>query len=174
MDNQFIRQQTISKLEEFKLYYKRYIENVEKETANMALFLSEESKEEMKSVVKDLQHFDEKADEIIDDIQLVSVRLSVLYQEYLNILKTKKAELRAHLTIEHEGITIVRVPLTYSTFASSAGYDVATSTLDIEYSSGHVYRYKNVPKEFYEKMSNIKSMKGLRIELDKYEYIKIK
>jgi hypothetical protein len=64
-----------------------------------------------------------------------------------------------------------RVPLT-SRAVASAGYDGATRTLEIEFTSGRVYRYRDVPASVYEWLLRVPS-KGVYVSrsiTDRYEF----
>jgi len=63
-----------------------------------------------------------------------------------------------------------------SSVVFAMNYNASTSTLTIEYVSGSVYEYKNVPEYVYEEMKKAKSKgKFLNQKIkDKYLYEKIK
>jgi len=64
-----------------------------------------------------------------------------------------------------------RVPLR-SRAVASAGYDAATRTLEIEFTSGRVYRYRDVPASVYEWLLRVPS-KGTYVSrsiVDTYEF----
>ena len=45
-----------------------------------------------------------------------------------------------------------------SSAAASIGYDSATGTLEVEYKSGGVYRYYNVPESIYQQLMSAESI----------------
>jgi len=174
MENKFICQQAIAKLEEFKLYYKMYIENVKKESEIMQPLLSVELKQEIKDGILDIDEMDATADELISEIEIASSRITAVFNEYWNKLKKRQEDYIDQMTFEFDGVKIYRTPLKFSTFAISVGYDVTTNTLDIEYPTGHIYRYKNIPQDFYNSITINNIEKGLKTELESYENIKLK
>ena len=58
---------------------------------------------------------------------------------------------------------------------AAAGYDAATRTLEIQFSTGHSYRYSDVPKEVYEAMWKAESIgKFVHSNIaSKYKYAKV-
>lgn len=50
-----------------------------------------------------------------------------------------------------------RVPVTSSNIAS-VGYDANTNTLEIEFNSGHIYQYFDVPNSIYDDLVSASSV----------------
>lgn len=69
---------------------------------------------------------------------------------------------------------VERVPLT-SRAVASAGYDADTQTLEIEFTSGRVYRYSKVPAGVYDWLLRVPN-KGLYVArsiTERYDYVDI-
>lgn len=62
-----------------------------------------------------------------------------------------------------------------STSIVAAGYDAGTRVLEIEYSTGNVYQYVDVPAEVYEWFLRARSKGGFvnRLIKDRYAYLEI-
>jgi len=64
----------------------------------------------------------------------------------------------------------------HSTNIRSIGFNANTSTLEIEFKSGSIYQYLNVPESEFEKLINAAS-KGRYLNQnikDRYQYIQIR
>jgi hypothetical protein len=174
MDRSFIRQQMQAKLEEFCFYTEKYIEELKKERNVMAPVLNESELEEYDEISQQIINFKYNNSEIIDELDIITVRLKLLYEEYVKKHNSKVSELRDKLTITHEGIEIIRRPLQYSTFAISLGYNEENQLMDVEFKGGKVYRYKKVPVDFYNKAIVKNSLRDLKNELNNFEFIQVK
>lgn len=150
-----------------------YIDNAKKEYENMMPLLTPELKHEMNDAFADIADMDETITDMITDFEISCTRFVAVFKEYLPVLQKKLQTDKDQLTKLHEGLSITRQVLTYSSFAISAGYDAANSTMDIDFGSGVIYRYLRVPKEFFDKIMTIKSLKGVRAELNSFEFKKL-
>ena len=68
-----------------------------------------------------------------------------------------------------------RIPVA-SSMIRSAGYDARTHSLELEFTSGHVYRYEDVPEPEYRDLMAAES-KGQYVQdniIDLYPYRKVK
>ena len=173
MDPSFVRQQMQAKVEEFRLYLAKYLENAEREKQNMSAFLRKEEMKEFENLIANLQKFDRDAISIYDEIDLIAIRFGVLYEIYNQRLEETTAAKQKALIAEYEGITIRREPMKHSSFVKSAGYHPEHKLLDIEFDGGKVYRYRDVPIEFYEKMRSKNSLKDLNKELKAFAFERI-
>ena len=52
-----------------------------------------------------------------------------------------------------------RIPVSSSNI-SSVGYDASAMTLEVEFSSGHIYQYFDVPESVYQELSRANSVGG--------------
>jgi hypothetical protein len=71
-------------------------------------------------------------------------------------------------------LRVDRVPLT-SRAVVSAGYDAETETLEIEFTSGRLYRYSRVPQGVYDWLLRVPN-KGLYVArsiTDHYDYVDV-
>lgn len=173
MDPSFVRQQMQAKIEEFRLYLAKYLENADREKHTMSPFLKKEEMKEFDNLLANLKKFDRDAIHIYDEIDLIAIRFGVLYEIYNERLNERTTSRNTVLMSDHEGITIRREPLKYSSFVKSAGYHPEHRLLDIEFDGGKVYRYRNVPVEFYEKMQTRYSLKDLNNWLKAFEFERI-
>jgi hypothetical protein len=112
--------------------------------------------------------------EIEQDFGITVVQLSVLHSDLIKTLKTKVEESIKNRTTTFENVTIVRQSLKYSQLADSIGYDKELKIMDIGYSSGSIYRYYNVPEEYFESLKTRNSLKGFKTEIATYEVKRIK
>ena len=173
MDPSFVRQQMQAKVEEFRLYLAKYMENAEREGQNMKAFLNREEMKEFDNLMANLQKFDRDAITIYDEVDLIAIRFGVLYEIYNRRLNEMTAARKKELTAEHGGITIRREPLKYSSFVVSAGYHSEHRLLDIEFEGGKVYRYQNVPEEFFHDIKSRSSLKDLNKMLKSFQFERI-
>ena len=166
--------QMLAKLEEFCFYTDKYILELNKERKLIDSELTETELEEFDELSQQIIDFKRSNSEIINELDIIAVRLTVLHNEYVSRHNSKIDDLRSRLTNTFEEITIMMRPLPYSTFATAAGYLEEHQLMDLEFSSGKVYRYSKVPKELFEKIITKGSMKGLRQELNNFEFVIIK
>lgn len=174
MDRSFIRMQMLAKLEEFCFYSEKYLKELNKERKVIGVELTEEELKEFDDMTQQIFNFKHSSSEIIDEIDVIAIRLKSLYEEYVKRHNSKVIEYKNKYSFEYEGVTIKRKPLQYSTFAISLGYDADTQLMDIEFKGGKIYRYKNVPEEFYLKASVKNSLRDLKQELSNFEFVTIK
>jgi hypothetical protein len=174
MERSFIRMQMLAKLEEFCFYTEKYIQELNKERKLMSAELNESELQEFDELSQQIIDFKHSNSEIINELDIIAVRLTVLHNEYVTKHNSKIIDLKARLTNTYDEITIIMRPLPYSTFAAAAGYSEEHQLMDLEFSSGKVYRYSKVPKELFEKIITKGSMKGLRQELNNFEFVIIK
>jgi len=173
MDPSFVRQQMQAKIEEFRLYLAKYLDNADREKQNMIPFLKKEELKEFDNLLANLKKFDRDAISIYDEIDLIAIRFGVLYEIYNQRLEETTGAKKKALVAEHDGIAIRREPIKHSSFVKSAGYHPEHRLLDIEFDGGKVYRYRNVPVEFYEKMQTRYSLKDLNNWLKAFEFERI-
>lgn len=174
MDHSFIRNQIELKLSELQSLINLYADGVENDLSVFKSILSEKEKAENSKLIDDLKSYSENASEMQVEFLLTVSQLTVLYGEYYKVYKSKIEEQKKNLTATFEGITIEREFLHHSDLASSAGYNKENLIMDIEFNSGKIYRYYNVPFDFYEKIISRSGFKGARKELNEYEFKQIK
>ena len=174
MDRTFIRMQMLAKLEEFCFYTDKYIQEINKERKLIGSEFTETELKEFDELTQQIINFKHSNSETINELDLIAVRLTIFNKEYVSRHNSKINELNTKLTNTFEGLTIIMMPLPYSTFATAAGYLGEQELMDLEFSSGKVYRYSKVPKELFEKIITKGSMKGLRQELNNFEFVIIK
>jgi hypothetical protein len=163
--------QMLAKLEEFCFYTDKYIQELNKERKVIGRELSESELKEFDELSQQIITYKHSNSEIINELDIVAVRLTVLHNEYVTKHNSKINDLKAKLTNTHNEITITMRLLPYSTFAIAAGYLEEHQLMDLEFSSGKVYRYSKVPKELFEKIITKGSMRGLRQELNNFEFV---
>jgi hypothetical protein len=173
MEPSFIRQQIEAKLAEASFFLSLYIENCEREQKFMINYLSEEDQKTFTEVLRDLKEMASSTSELATEVDLAAARLKVLFEEYLSLRMKRQKEIQARLSSTHDGITITRNPLKWSSYGHSVGYNEEHALLDIEYQGGKVYRYKNAPKELFEKISLLSSLRDLKKSIDGLEFVKI-
>ena len=174
MERSFIRMQMLAKLEEFCFYTDKYIQELNKERKLMSAELNESELKEFDELSQQIIDFKHSNSEVISELDIIAVRLTLLHNEYVSRHSSKIIDLKVKLTNTYNEITITMRPLPYSTFATAAGYLEEHQIMDLEFSSGKVYRYSKVPKELFEKIITKGSMKGLRQELNNFEFVIIK
>lgn len=173
MDLSFIRQQMQLKLEEFKALNSLYLEGAQKERRVMIKYLTEDEVQKFDEILGDLKAFSSTTDEIILDIEIAIGFLVMLFQDFRKRHHAELVKESERLTFSYDGVTITREPLVFSSFALSAGYNEDLKIMDIEFASGKVYRYMNVPLDFYETIKLRRSMRGNSKELNQFEFIKL-
>lgn len=173
MEAPFIRQQIEAKLTELSLFLKLYIESCEKEKKTMQPFLSPEDVATFQEVLADLNEMQEATSEMALEVDLAAHRLKALFEVYHVASREKAKALLAQRSSTHEGITILRTPLKWSTYGQSVGYDEDHALLDIEYQGGKVYRYQNVPKALFDKIMTLSSLRDLKKTIDGLEFVKL-
>lgn len=174
MEAAFIRNQMLSKLEEFLIYQGKYHENLLKYGDDRKALLSDKENKSLHTIAKDIRALGQTATEMISEIELNAVMLTTLHEEFNEKLKLKITEINTALTIDYEGVSITRKQLRHSNFVASAGYDEKAEMMDIEFNTGKVYRYKNVPIDFFASIEMRSSLKGLRADLNVYDYEQLK
>lgn len=173
MDLSFIRQQMQLKLEEFKALNSLYVEGAQKERRIMIKYLSEDEVKQFDEILEDLKGFSSTTDEISNDFEIAVAFLVILFQDFSKRHHEELTKERERLTFSYDGVTITREPLAFSSFALSAGYNEDLKIMDIEFGSGKIYRYLNVPLEFYDTIKLRRSMRGTSKELNQFEFIKL-
>ncbi|MBZ0243887.1 MAG: KTSC domain-containing protein [Bacteroidales bacterium] len=156
------------------MYQDKYHENLLKYGDDRKALMSEKEKKSLHTIAKDIRALGQAATEMMSEIELNTVLLTKLHEDFTEKLKQKIADSNAALTITHEGISITRQQLRHSNFVASAGYNEKAEMMDIEFNTGKVYRYKNVPSEFFASVETRSSLKGLRADLNAFEYEQIK
>lgn len=162
-----------ARLLEFIMYYDTYLEFVEKQKDLIDDNLSGIDRDEFRKFLSEWDHLDDTAHEMINEIELRYLRLKDFWEQAEIIFKEKQKELHSKLTHSHNGISISRQPLPYSSYAASAGYDKDNQCLDIEYKTGKLYRYMNVPKEVFEKILILKSLRDMKAIIEQFEFERI-
>lgn len=163
-----------AKLEEFCFYTEKFIQELNKERKLVSSVLSEPEQKEYDEMFQQIINFKSTNSEIISELDIITIRLKLLYEEYVKKHNSKVSELRDKLTINHDGIEIIRRPLQYSTFAISLGYNEENQLMDIEFKGGKVYRYRKVPIDFYSKAIVKNSLRDLKNELNNFEFIRLR
>jgi hypothetical protein len=64
------------------------------------------------------------------------------------------------MTAKHHPAPVIHLTAVKSSTISHHGYDAATKTLAIKFSSGLEYRYHNVPQDVADKLGKAKSVGG--------------
>ena len=173
MDLAFIRNQLELKLTEFETLIELYVDGLEKEFKSFDGIMEEEEKKEISDLINELKSYGDSATEMQSDFAIVVGQLTVSRMELIK-LRDKIIELETiDRTTTFENITITREPLLYSQLADSIGYDKENKLLDISYTSGGIYRYYNVPEEYYKSLKTRNNLKGFRKEIAVYEVKKI-
>jgi len=173
MEGNIIRQQMEARLLEFIMYYRAYQENAEKHKDLFEKHLPDSEKEQYKQFLSEWDPLDETAQEMIYEIDLRAQRLKIFWEQVNETVDKNNRAILARLTHTHNGITIVRRPLQYSSYAASAGYESNSKCLDIEYQTGKLYRYQQVPIEVFEKILTLKSLRDMKAIIDQYEFEKL-
>jgi hypothetical protein len=162
-----------AKIEEFRLYVAKYLENAERERQAMLPYLKKEEVKEFDSLIANLTKFDRDAIAIYDEVDLIAIRFGVLYEIYSGRVEETAASKKRALTAEHEGITIRREPMKYSSFVISVGYHPEHKLLDIEFTGGKVYRYVDVPESFFTEIKKKNKTRDLNKGLQAFEFVRI-
>jgi len=170
MEPNFIRNQLIAKLEEFLLYHAKYTEHLEKYGESLEKFMSNENIVEYKQLKKEFIDIGPDLAEIPLIIETIATQLTIIHEDTMENANKHFASDKEKLTTDFNGLSITRSLLKHSNLAHSAGYDKTTQTMDIEYNTGKIYRYSQVPEEYYESLKTRSSLKGLRSELNAFEY----
>ena len=173
MDLSFVRNQIELKFNEISSLQEIYISGVKAEFENLKTVIDIELEKDLESQFEELEKCRNDISSINQSFNIAVVRLTVSYQELQIKYKKYLDAKRKNLTAEHDGIALSRVLLQWSDMADSAGYDKEKHILDISFKTGGVYRYFDVPYEFYEKLTNRRSFKGFKNELSKFEFKKI-
>lgn len=173
MDLSFLRNQIKLKLNEFENLNNLYVEGLEKEFKAFGATVSEEENKEISDLLEELKSFSENSKEVSVEFEITVGQLTILYQEIYKKFKGKAEAQQKNLTTTFENISVSRRPLQYSTLADSAGYNTEQKLMDLAFKGGSIYRYYNVPVEFYEKITSRNNLKGMRKELDAFDFKKI-
>ena len=173
MDLIFIRNQIELKLKESELLLNLYTSGLEKEFSSLNSVINESEKATIEDLFNELKSFSEVTYELEKDFGITVVQLTVLYSDIIKASKPKIAESLKSRTATFENVTIERQVIKYSQLAESIGYDNELRIMDIAYATGGVYRYYNVPKEYFESLKNRNNLKGFKAEIAVYEVKKI-
>jgi uncharacterized tellurite resistance protein B-like protein len=131
--------------------------------------IDEDQRKELKGLLLEIESYNEAAKEIEEEFQITVAQLSVIHAEILKKAKSIAVESVNNRTSTFEDITIIRHPLKYSKFVESVGYDKESKSLDVCYNSGSVYRYYNVPEEYFNDVINRSNFKGYKTEIAKFD-----
>lgn len=173
MDLVFVRNQIEIKLDKLQNLLSYYSQGIQKELHQFDDFISESQKSEYKKHIYELAELVNDTENIKDDFNIVVEQLTVIYSEYLELTKAQILLQKEAMTSIYDGIKIVRDKLKYSGLAISAGYNAEHEIMDMEYSTGGVYRYFKVPQEFYKTVQMRSSFKGLKKDLSAFDFVKI-
>jgi hypothetical protein len=174
MDLGFLRNQIELKLKEAETLLSIYNSSLDKEFSSLNKAINESEKSSIDELLNELKSFSDAIIEIQQDFGITVVQLSVLHSDLIKTLKTKVQEITVSRTTTFENVTIVRQSLKYSKFADSIGYDKEFKIMDIGYSSGGIYRYYNVPEEYFESLKTRNNLKGFKTEIAMFEGKQIK
>ena len=92
MDRSFIRMQMLAKLEEFCFYSEKYLKELNKERKVIGVELTEEELKEFDDMTQQIFNFKHSSSEIIDEIDVIAIRLKSLYEEYVKRHNSKVIE----------------------------------------------------------------------------------
>lgn len=173
MELSFIRNQIELKIKETEVLINMYEEGLEKEFSVLDIVIDETQKKEIDGLINQIGSITEDIDEIEQEFSITVAQLTILYPEIQKKYKLKVEELIKSRTSTFENITIIRQPLRFSQLADSIGYDKENRLIDIAYSSGNVYRYYEVPEDYFEKLKMRNNLKGFKTEIAQYSTIKI-
>lgn len=173
MDLAFIRNQIELKLKEAETLINIYTTGLEKEFASLNSVINKSEQSAIDDLFKELKSISDSINQIEQDFGITVVQLTVLHSEIIKTLKSKVEERTKSRTTTFENVTIERQSLKYSQLADSIGYDKELKIMDIAYSSGSVYRYYNVPSEYFESLKTRNNLKGFKTEIAAFEVKKI-
>jgi hypothetical protein len=174
MDLAFVRNQIELKLKEAETLLNIYTSGLEKEFASLNSVIEKSEQSAIDDLFNELKSISETINEIEQDFGIAVVQLTVLHSDIIKTLKSKLEERTKSRTTTFEDVTIVRQGLQYSKLADSIGYDKELKIMDIGYSTGSIYRYYNVPTEYFESLKTRNNLKGFKTEIAAYEVKKIK
>ena len=174
MDLPFTRNQIELKLKEAEMLLNIYTSVVDNEFSSLHTVMDESEKSAIDELLNELKSFSDALIEIEQDFGIAVVQLTAVHSEMIKSLKSKVEERTKNRTTTFENVTIVRQSIQYSQLADSIGYDKELKIMDIGYSSGSIYRYYNVPKEYFESLKTRTNLKGFKTEIANYELKKIK
>jgi hypothetical protein len=173
LDLAFIRNQIELKLKEGDSLLNLYVEGIEKEFKGLVNVIDVSEKESITELVSELKSYSESLKELSFEFGITVAQLAVHYNEIIKSAKAKIEEKNKSRTTTFENVTIIRQELEYSQLADSVGYDQENKLMDIGYSSGSIYRYYNVPLEYFESLKLRNNLKGFKKEIAIYETKKI-
>lgn len=173
MELLFVRNQIELKLKETEVLINLYAEGLEKEFSVLDIVIDEPQKKEIEGLITHIESISEELIEIEQEFSITVSQLTTLYPEIHKKYKLKVEELIKSRTSTFENITIIRQPLRFSQLADSIGYNKENRLMDIAYSSGNVYRYYEVPEDYFEKLKMRNNLKGFKAEIAQYSTIKI-
>ena len=173
MELSFIRNQIELKLKETEVLINLYAEGLEKEFSVLDIVIDETQKKEIDGLINQIGSIIEDLDEIEQEFSIVVAQLTTLYPEIHKKYKLKVEELIRSRTSTFENITIIRQALRWRQLADSIGYDKEHKLMDLAYSSGSVYRYYEVPEEYFETLKTRNNLKGFKTEIAEYKSVKI-
>ena len=173
MDLAFIRNQIELKLKEAETLLSIYNTGLEKEFTLLNTVMNKSEQSSIEVLFNELKSFSDAIKEIEQDFGITVVQLTVLHSDIIKTLKTKVEEKTKSRTTTFENVTISRQSLQYSQLADSIGYDKEFKIMDIGYSNGSIYRYYNVPEEYFESLKIRNNLKGFKTEIASYVVKKI-
>lgn len=173
MELSTIRQQIEIKQFELRNLVEKYIEELDFQIKQFTPVIDKESKVEIKSFNEALNEISETYRELEIDFTAQTTLFKEIYMSLYSKAEEHLKNIREKMTVNHEGISITRQQLKYSTVVLSAGYDKTNRIMDLEYKSGGIYRYYEVPEEFVETMLTRSSIRNLKKEIEVFRYVKI-
>jgi len=133
MDLVFIRNQIELKLIEAQSLNSLYIEGIKKELNKFDKVVTPTMSKEIEGLLSELEQCSSNIGNIHDNFDLAVTRLTIIYQELVPKFNDYIEDYRKSMTSASDGISITRIPLTWSTFAESAGYSKEKMILDIAF-----------------------------------------
>ena len=173
MDLIFTRNQIEMKLMELNQLFNIYIDGVENQMLPIQSLLEKKETTELKRNISQIKETRDLIKENGREFELLVIELQTLYSTKMTQVKLILEEHEKNRTLTFEGITIIRNSLAYSLLAQSIGYDHETRTMDIEFTQGTVYRYYDVPLDYYQTVLSRNNLKGFKEEIAQFKFIKI-
>jgi hypothetical protein len=173
MDLPFLRNQIELKLSELDSLLSNYNSRLKREFKFFSDVIDDDQRKELKGLLLEIESCKEAAKEIEEEFQITVAQLSLIHTEILKKAKSIAVEYGKNMISTFEDVTITRQPLKYSQFVDSIGYDKVSKSLDVCYNSGSIYRYYNVPEEYFDDLTNRNNFKGFKTEIAKFDSKKI-
>jgi hypothetical protein len=146
IDAVFLRKMMIAKLEEFKLHYGKYQEAIGQDVNRVRLHLQPHELDEFERFLQHNPDLDAKAEALIQEIEKMVTgftsfwRLAQVHEEQEELISGDG------LTCYFDGVAVSRTHLPHGSTVRSIGYNTAAGALDVEFHTGKVYRYFDVPQ----------------------------